>query len=142
MVYLSSDTIRIELNLRGRYAPEDRQRVYAAMEKRTDRILALGNSVLVDATFQQRTHRLSFAKIAKRHRQPFACIQVTADEALVKQRLSKSREESEADFAVYEKLKADFDPIDQSHLDICSEDGKIEAMIERAQAYLNQTHEN
>ncbi|SEJ73319.1 hypothetical protein SAMN05192553_11035 [Cyclobacterium xiamenense] len=142
LVYLSSDRVRIELNRRGQYAPEDRQRVYAAMEKRTDRLLALGNAVLVDATFQQRAHRLPFAKIAKRYRQPFACIQIVADEMVVKQRLSKRREESEADVAVYEKLKADFDPIDQGHLDICSEDGQIEVMIERAQAYLDQIHEN
>ncbi|WP_375583392.1 AAA family ATPase [Cyclobacterium xiamenense] len=142
MVYLSSDAMRIEMNLRGKYAPADRQRVYAALEKSVELALSRGDAVVVDATFQHRANRLAFARISEKYQQLLACIQVTATEAVVKRRLSKGREESEADFAVHQKLKANFDPIDQPHLTIYSEDGQIDAMINKAREYLNQAHEN
>ncbi|MDN3689432.1 AAA family ATPase [Cyclobacterium jeungdonense] len=142
MVYLNSDQVRIELGLRGRYSKEDRQKVYAAMAAKTNELLKEGKRVLVDATFQRKKNRWEFQELAKKRRRSVACIRIWAEEGLVAKRLATEREESDADFLIYQKLKSDFDPMEGDYLDIRSEDGKIDSMIHKALEYLNLAYEN
>lgn len=142
MTYLNSDQVRIELGLRGRYSREDRQKVYAAMAAKTGDLLKEEKPVLVDATFQRKTNRLEFQELAKKRSCSVACIWVWAEEGLVEKRLATKRKESDADFLVYQKLKSDFDPMEGDYLNIRSEDGKIDSMLQKALEYLNRAYEN
>lgn len=142
MPYLSSDQVRMEMGLRGQYSSHDRQKVYAAMAEKARKLLDLGESVLVDATFQGKVNRVAFQEIAIKTGHALICIRVWAEEDLIEKRLSKSREESDADFRVYQKLKRAYDPIEGDHLDIQSEDGKIAVMIEEAVNYMKHHNEN
>ncbi|WP_162417196.1 AAA family ATPase [Cyclobacterium roseum] len=142
MVYLNSDQVRIELGLRGRYSSDDRQKVYAALVGQTKGLLNDKKSVLVDATFQRKKNRREFQGLAKKLNCPIAFIRVWAEEGLVEKRLAIEREESDADFSVYQKLKLDFDPLEGEYLDIRSEDGKIDRMIQQALDYLKLAYEN
>ncbi|MFO7823435.1 MAG: ATP-binding protein [Cyclobacterium sp.] len=141
MTYLNSDQVRIEMGVRGKYSEEDRQKVYAAMAARSEERLGQGVSVLVDATFQRQKNRIDFQKLASRKGHLWAGIRVWADENLIKKRLSSEREMSDADFLVYQKLKADFDPLEGDYLLIQSEDGCIESMIQEALKYLKRYDE-
>ncbi|WP_162342967.1 AAA family ATPase [Cyclobacterium salsum] len=142
MVYLNSDQVRIELGLRGRYSSDDRQKVYAALVGQTKGLLNDKKSVLVDATFQRKKNRREFQGLAKKLNCPIAFIRVWAEEGLVEKRLAIEREESDADFSVYQKLKLDFDPLEGDYLDIRSEDGKIDRMIQQALDYLKLAYED
>ncbi|WP_439483785.1 AAA family ATPase [Cyclobacterium plantarum] len=142
MIYLSSDQVRMEMGLRGQYSSHDRQKVYDEMAARAQKFLEAGKSVLVDATFQSNENRLTFQEIALKMGQSFICMRVWAEEDLIEKRLSKSREESDADFWVYQKLKRNFDPIIGNYLDIQSEDGKIAGMIQKAVKYLENRNES
>lgn len=142
MVYLNSDQVRIELGMRGRYSSEDRQKVYAALVGQAKGLLNEKKPVLVDATFQRKKNRWEFQQLARKMNCPIAFIRVWAEDGLVQKRLATEREESDADFSVYEKLKSDFDPLEGDYLDIRSEDGKIDRMIQKGLDYLKLTYEN
>ena len=63
-------------------------------------------------------------------------IEVTARELFVKKRVSKKRKESEADYEVYRKVKALFQPMVEQHLTLESQENNIREMLEKAAKYL------
>lgn len=142
LVYFNSDQVRIELGLRGRYSTNDRQKVYKALLVKTEEQLKEGKPVLVDATFQRKKNRSEFKRLAKKINCEIGYIRVWAEEALAKKRLSTEREESDADFSVYQKLKSDFDPLESGYLNLQSEDGEVDRMIQKALDYLNLSYES
>lgn len=48
------------------YSPEMNKKTYETMLERAERLLGLGRSVIVDATFLKRVHRQSFATLARK----------------------------------------------------------------------------
>jgi predicted kinase len=55
--FLNTDMIREELNIKGRYGEETKQRVYDEIKKRTTYHLEMGRNVLVDGTFHKKKRR-------------------------------------------------------------------------------------
>lgn len=63
-------------------------------------------------------------------------IEITAKEEIIRERLSKPREFSEADFEVYLKLKTIAEPLKQDHLVLHSDNNNINAMLQDAMEYI------
>lgn len=130
--YLNSDRVRIELHASGKYSAEDKLVVYKEMLLRTMKAFDDGHDVVVDATFYHHTMREMFLRLAEGYKQMLLIIEVVADEALIRERLSRPRKYSEADYQVYEKIRDDFEGITMPHLVLESTDDNLEEMLKSA----------
>ena len=135
--HISSDKTRIQLQKRGAYTPEDKSQVYRQMLAEAEEALKNGKHVIMDATFSQKLHRNEVIALAKRLNALVHFIQLTADEATIQERTSREREESEADFKVYQLIKQSFEPLEIPHLTLNSTQLKIEEMLVMARHYIN-----
>lgn len=68
----------------------------------------------------------------------FKVIRLTADESLIKNRLSKKRPYSDADFRIYQQLKSDFETIQGDHLVLDSTNTSIEEMKRKSREFIDQ----
>jgi len=134
--YFSSDRTREEMKLMGHYDEESKQEVYDRLEERAREVLKKGKNVLIDATFHKKKRREQFTNLARQCGARLKMICITADESLIRERLKKERKESEADFAVYQTLKKEFEPIESSHLSLHSRKNNLAEMLRRAKDYL------
>ena len=139
--YLNSDRVRISLKTTRKYSLQDKFAVYNEMAIRTGEYLQKGKTVVVDATFWLQSMRELFEKVAKRHSTVIAFILITANEDLIKERLSSPRKDSEADFEVYKKVKDEFQELTTPHLTLESGTGNIETILQKAVAYIKEINE-
>jgi len=109
--HLNSDTMRHELGLMGHYSPEDKEKVYSTLFQRTREALLCGETVVVDSTFYKEKIRAPFRALAAECKVPLHWVEVQAGENTLRERLSKPRPDSEADFQVYEKIRDQFEPL-------------------------------
>jgi len=134
--HISSDKIRNHLQKRGTYAPEDKDQVYREMLAEAEEAVKNRQDVIMDATYSRKTHRDEVVKLAHGLSTPLHFIQLTADEETIRERTSKEREDSEADFKIYQLIKQSFEPLEVPHLKLNSSQLKIEEMLAIAQNYL------
>ena len=68
---------------------------------------------------------------------------MTADEATVRERVSQSRKDSEADYEVYLKIAQRYDPLteDEPHLTLDSGQQSAEEIVIQTLSYLSLSHE-
>lgn len=108
-VVLESDVLRRLLYHRPSYSKGESRRLFAAVHQAIERLLAEGTSVILDATNVVEAERAPLYDIAHRHGARLVLVQLTAPEALVKQRLARRRpglaDHSEAGSAVYEDMR-------------------------------------
>ena len=140
-VYLSSDRIRKSLQTMGEYAPEAKMKVYEEMLNLAARALDEGKRVVADATFYKRHLRDLFLALGENKKVAVRFIVVVANEEVVKERLQRPREDSEADFAVYQKIRDQFEEVLTPHLTLESANDNIDAMLDKAIHYLANTNE-
>jgi predicted kinase len=140
-VHVNSDQVRNALSARGKYSLEDKLRVYHAMAELSNDLLVEGKSVVVDATFYLRVMVNVFTGLAKKRSCPILFIKIVADEALIKERLSKPRKDSEADYDVYLKIKEKFEEVQEPYLTVRSENSNIDNMIELSLEYISSPHD-
>jgi predicted kinase len=140
-VYINSDQVRKAEQALGQYAFQDKFKVYKEMARLATYALNEQKVVIVDATFYQQTMRDLFFNLAKTLSVSVVFIEVYADETLIKERLSKPRKYSEADFKVYEKIKNEFEDIKEPHLRLQSNDENMGNMLNIAIQYIHNTHE-
>lgn len=135
-VHLNSDVIRTSLGHRGKYDIASKAAVYNEMYERAEEMLQQGKNLIVDATLYKEVLREPFEKLAHEFNIPIKWIELKADETTIKKRVSKKRQYSEADFDVYLKIKAVYEPISQNHLVLWSDVLSLEEMVEKALEYL------
>lgn len=126
--YIKSDTVRKEMLKKGNYSVEEKLSVYNAMLSKLIEAKKQNKNVVVDATFYKNEIRRNFISKAPAD-QRILFIEVIADEALIRERLKKKREDSEADFEVYKKIKEEWEPMDEPHLILKSTDDNINEML-------------
>jgi predicted kinase len=136
-VYLGSDEIRKELGLMGHYLLDNKLTVYEEMFKRAKEVHQDGKSVVLDGTFFVQQVRDLVIFLAKSLAWKLSIIHIIADEELIAKRLSKPREDSEADMEVYQRIKSEFEPIGEDHLLIQSKDGFLEESVENALKFIH-----
>ncbi|NJC25594.1 AAA family ATPase [Neolewinella antarctica] len=135
--HLNSDVIRAELGLRGQYTPTDKARVYQALIERTETLLSAGTSVIVDATLYRKDLRRPYQKLARRLACPISWIELNANEETIERRVEKQRTFSEADLAVYQKIRARYESLTAPHLRLGPEFAPLESMVTVAKKYMN-----
>lgn len=135
--YYNSDLVRKELFPEHRtYSEKEKQEVYDTMIARTNKALQENHPVIVDATFYKNELRLPFYALAQTKNIPLYIFHITAAEDLIKERTSKKRQDSEADYAVYLKLKNHFETIDQPYATLISTENNIAELLSNALTYL------
>ena len=137
--YLSSDRLRKLIFPIRTYSDREKEQVYDELLRRTKEIRKQNKMVLVDASFYKKELRESFLR--KLAPDPVACIEIIADESLIRERLKQKRADSEADFEVYKKIKAAWEPMPQDHLVLQSTNSNLEPMLQKAAAYLHLTND-
>ena len=68
---------------------------------------------------------------------PIKWIEVCADDIVIRKRISKKRKYSEADYDVFQVIKASFEPVLVDHIKLYSDREKAEEMIDKAIHYIN-----
>lgn len=132
--HLNTDIIRSALGLRGRYDEHSKQKVYREMEKQTEEALRSGERIVVDGTFYRKALREPYRQLGERAGAPVYWILVEAPEDVIRERVSKKREYSEADYAIYLKIRDAWEPLERPHFILQS--GNIGHMLEKALRYL------
>lgn len=140
-VHLGSDDLRKEMGLMGSYQIDNKLSVYEEMLNRAKEIEKSGRSLVLDGTFYLQQVRDPFIFLAKSLSWKLSIIHIKADEALISKRLSKPREDSEADLIVYHKIKSEFEPIKEPHLLIQSTNGALQESVGKAVKYIHSDHE-
>jgi len=140
-LYLSSDRLRKEMIRDISYAPEEKSAVYDRMLGiAKEAVVRHDDDVVVDATFHRAEERRLFRE-ALSGETVLYLIEVCAKEELIRERLSAPRVDSDADFAVYEKIGAEWEPEESGHLVLWSERDNLEAMVHAAMDYINIVYE-
>ena len=139
--YINSDATRRAMNAMGRYAFEDKLNVYEEMAKRAGESLRRGRVTVVDATFYRHEMRDIFLTLGTLLHQPTCYIEVQADEALIRERLAKPRADSEADYAVYQQLKLQYEDTHHPRLVLKSTNDNIDMMLGQAVDYIKSVNE-
>jgi len=137
-VHLNTDIIRTTLNLRGQYDPATKEKVYAEMLFQTEKVLKNQGRVVVDATFYKEALRAPYRALGRQYFQRMYWIEVQADETIIKERVEKKRQYSEADFEVYQAIKAIYEPLRDRHLILHTDQQSLEEMVERVWQYLDE----
>ncbi len=135
-VHIKSDQVRAELEKMGNYDMDTKRQVYEALIEKAEKPLKERKPVILDATFHQAQTREMVQEKAFELRENLYFMKLTAGEEVIYQRVSKNRPDSEADYAVYQKLKASFEPLDVSYLELDSGKEYMQSMLDKALNYL------
>lgn len=124
----------------GIYSDAWSERTYAVCLERARARLLEGERVVVDANFKADAQRRPFVALARALGVPVRLVVCTADEATVRDRLSKrTGDASDADVAVYLRARAAWEPLAPEHAalaDTVDTGGPREEVAERVLAAL------
>ena len=114
--YERTDQIRHDLVTEPTYNPEETALVYNELLDRARAELNDGRAVVIDGTFsnaQYRDRAYGLSQLTDSH---YQALFVWCDKATVKDRMATRDGVSDADFAVHESIKQDFDTIAQPYV--------------------------
>ncbi len=135
-MHYNSDHIRKEVGKWDKYDDMSKLNTYDAMLSKMHEAVQAGKDVVLDATFYKQYLRDKFYNTAEQLNTPLLMIEVRAAEDTIRQRVSKPRADSQADYEVYEKIKAEFEPDEKDHLVLYSDEESTETMISKALNYI------
>ena len=118
-IILESDALRKALFSSPSYSPQESSRLFGAVRLLIERLLKKGNSLILDATNLSERHREYLYSIADRLGVKLVLVRVEAPPWIVRERL-KARQEnlgskSDADWAIYQRLKPSVQKIRRHH---------------------------
>lgn len=117
-LHLNTDMLRTELGMRDQYTEAYKAAVYKTLMNRSEECLAAGNHLVVDGTFSREVYRHPFRELAARTGARMKWIRSCAATETVRERVGKARPYSQADFSVYRKIQAEFEPLSDPALDV------------------------
>jgi predicted kinase len=135
-VHLNTDIVREKLNFKGHYDEKTKQQVYNELFKQAQMEFKQGANVIVDGTFHLSRRREQLENLGKEEKMKMYYIEIKASEKTARKRLKKSRKHSEADPGIYEKIKAEFEPLNKDCLELWSDREDIKEMINKAEKYI------
>lgn len=136
--YINSDQLRKQIFTQPTYTEQEKNTVYQTMLQQTNILLLQNKWVVLDATFYTTSLRQQFMHGCSPGTLLF--IEVVADEKTALERVSKHRAYSDADAAVYTKIKQQWQPLEAQHLVLHSGVNNIQDMLTQATTYIN-THD-
>ncbi|MBL7805274.1 MAG: AAA family ATPase [Saprospiraceae bacterium] len=137
-LHVNSDVLRKKLGLMGHYTPADKARVYEALIEEAKTALMGKRPVIVDSTFYQEKIREPFRRLATDCGAELYWIMVGASEPVIRERVGKERADSEADFAVYEKIRDAFEPLAGPCLQVWSDRQSLPDMVTAIGEYVRR----
>lgn len=136
--HYNTDIIRSFRGKSHKYDHQNKILIYNEMLRLTRLELDRGKSAIVDATFYKRELREKFKLLAKEFGFIVKWIEVCAEAESVKKRISKKRMYSEADYPVYQKIKEQFDPMEEEYLQVFTDREEFPDLIDRVIKFLEQ----
>jgi len=136
--HFNTDIIRSLSNESQQYDEENKASIYDEMLHLTRLEFEKGKNVIVDATFYKKKLRERFKVLAQEYDATVKWIEVCAGEEVVKKRVSKKRRYSEADYAVYQMIKSQFEPMQEEYMQLFSDQEEISGLIEKAVKFIKQ----
>jgi predicted kinase len=140
--HISSDAVRFKLKHLGRYDAQAKMLVYDTMLEQMEKAIKAGENVVLDATFYKRMIRQRFKDKASVDNTPFYFINMEATELVIKERISKHRPDSEADFQDYLIVKNEYEPVTENHLTLHSDQETLSDMLDKALTFINYHDES
>lgn len=137
-MHLNTDVIRAGLGKRKQYDEKTKAFIYQKMQDLAETELEGQKGVVLDGTFYRETLRDAFRKLGSRHGIPIRWIEVCAEEGIVRNRVSRQRPYSEADFQVYKKIQEAFEPLHEPCLRVYSDREELPSMIQKSIAFIDQ----
>jgi len=134
--YLNTDELRMNMFNKRTYSDAEKLAVYDAMLATMSEAIHNGIPVVLDGTFYKKALRNKFEEAAAQIDEKIIYIEVTAPEDIIEERLKQPRKFSEADFDVYQKLKAIAEPLTKDHL-VLDSSNPVSTMITKAIHYIN-----
>lgn len=135
-IHLNTDRVRVSLGLQGHYTSADKAKVYAAMYRQAGEALDAGRTVVLDGTFSAEQERERVRELARESHCSVRWIEVKASESLARDRVSMKRAFTEADYAVYLKIREQWQALQEPHLVLWSASDNLDAMARKAVAWL------
>ncbi|MBT8195188.1 MAG: ATP-binding protein [Bacteroidia bacterium] len=136
-IHLSSDRIRQDIGKLGAYEKEDKDLVYTKLKEEVIKYTGRTNIIIVDTTFSKQQLRDEVIDIANTQKFEWFFILTTASDSVIQKRTSKKREDSEADYDVYKKIKSEYDLVTVEHLVLNTDDTLTAELINKALVYCN-----
>lgn len=137
--HTNTDSVRKKLNLKGVYTEEAKEKVYKAMFKEVEEKLSKYPFCIIDATFSKQAYRQKAIDYFASLDVEIRFVETIADEEIIQQRVNKARKDSEADYKVYQKIKAAFDPMPEPHLRLDTGKYSVETLTDRFLEHFNLT---
>lgn len=103
--------------------------VYQQVYHQVHQAVKSGKIVIVDATFSRVAYRQPYFTLARQYQIPVKILLIRAGEQTIAKRMQKKREYSDADLDIYNKIKAEFEPLAKKHLILDSDKLTLEEMI-------------
>jgi len=135
--HISSDLVRKEMLNSRTYCDDEKAMVYHEMLVRAKDLLERHKNAVIDATF----YRNKFRKQWMRALPGSIFIELRADESVIKRRLQQKRSDSEADYEVFSRIKAQWEPMADDHLTLQSTDNNINDLLQQASSYFLLHHD-
>jgi len=132
--YVNSDRLRKELFPKRTYSDLEKAEVYKTMLRKMKEAMVEEKNLVMDATFHKNETRALFKKNTK---DKIHFIEVCADEAIIKERLKRSRPFSEADYEVHQLIQHEWEALVEPHLLLESTNENIDDMLQIATQYLS-----
>jgi len=136
-MHINSDITRKNLDKHPKYGTADKTVVYKAMFKKVCQALEKDKIVVVDATFSLQQYRRPYFDFIQKNKISLRLILIEADEHTIAHRLQKKRPDSDADFAIYKKIKSEFEPLNIAFLRLRSDQQSLEEMIEQSLSFVS-----
>lgn len=134
--YLSSDALRKELVSEPRYSYNEKERVYENLLAQASTHLRDGGTVVLDATFHTAARRHRVTQLGAESGATLRWIEVFATKPVLRTRLAADRPDSDADYAVYEKIRQESEPMTEEHIGLESTQSNLTEMLDQALGYL------
>ena len=107
--HLNTDMVRAAMGRRDHYSPKDKREVYEGLLREAEERLRDGSDLILDGTFSKQEYRDALIALAARSGVRLKWVRTRAAEDVVRSRVEKKRPFSQADFAVYQRLKQEFE---------------------------------
>ena len=118
-VHMSTDSAKKQLLRRPGHTSNENSIVYEKLFEFISDYLQQGKDLVVDGTFYRKAYRESLKDIARTANTSPVFVEVTAPEKSIEARIERKDQAScndDADVAVYNKIKSDFEPMEEKHL--------------------------
>lgn len=140
--YVNTDMVRKQLFAHPEYSEEEKIMIYKELLDEMYHHAHSKKSLVLDGTFYQKDIREEFIQLAYDLNIDLRWIEIMASESVIRERVVKKREDSDADYSIYRLIKEQYTPFGNGHLlRLTSTNQNIGHMLQQAKTYLeNKIH--